>query len=43
MSVKFVPVQWNRSKWVYDAVLVASLVTFLTAFLYLAPVLAPQY
>ena len=23
MSVKYVPVQWNRNKWLYDAVLVA--------------------
>jgi len=37
MSVKFVPVQWNTSKWVYDAVLVGSIAGYLSAFLYLAP------
>lgn len=42
MSVKFVPVQWNKSKWVYDGVLLASVGVFLASFLYLAPVLAPH-
>lgn len=42
MSVKFVPVQWNKTKWFYDAVLVVSIGVFLTSFLYLAPILAPH-
>ena len=33
MSVKYVPVQWNPNKWVYDAVLVAIVALYITAFL----------
>ncbi|ABD56040.1 Rieske 2Fe-2S domain-containing protein [Jannaschia sp. CCS1] len=33
MSVKYVPVQWNPNKWVYDAVLVIIIVLYITAFL----------
>ncbi|ETX13214.1 (2Fe-2S)-binding protein [Roseivivax halodurans JCM 10272] len=33
MSVKYVPVQWNRFKWGYDAVLLAGMAVFLWAFL----------
>lgn len=37
MSVKYIPVQWNRSKWVYDAVLVLGVGAFLWIFIYVAP------
>lgn len=33
MSVKYVPVQWNPNKWVYDAVLIAFVAIYITAFL----------
>lgn len=35
MSVAYVPVQWNRSKWVYDAVLLAAIALYIAAFLHL--------
>ncbi|WP_170388095.1 Rieske 2Fe-2S domain-containing protein [Ruegeria atlantica] len=37
MSVKYVPVQWNRFKWLYDAAFLAGVVLFLWAFLTLSP------
>ncbi|MCV6584035.1 MAG: ferric reductase-like transmembrane domain-containing protein [Marinibacterium sp.] len=37
MSVKYTPVQWTRSKWAYDAALVAGTGLFLWVFLYLTP------
>lgn len=37
MSVKYIPVQWNRIKWVYDAVLLVSVVLFLWVFIYITP------
>lgn len=37
MSVKYVPVQWNRFKWRYDAVLLAGTGLFLWMFVDLAP------
>jgi nitrite reductase/ring-hydroxylating ferredoxin subunit/DMSO/TMAO reductase YedYZ heme-binding membrane subunit len=37
MSVKYIPVQWNRNKWIYDAVMLAGVVTFLCVFLYASP------
>ena len=40
MSVKFVPVQWNKTKWVYDAVLLGAIAGYVSAFLYWAPPLA---
>ncbi|MGF1445794.1 MAG: Rieske 2Fe-2S domain-containing protein [Pikeienuella sp.] len=36
MSVAYVPVQWTRSKWVYDGVLLALVVAYIGAFLHLA-------
>ncbi|MCA8878542.1 MAG: ferric reductase-like transmembrane domain-containing protein [Rhodobacteraceae bacterium] len=33
MSVRYVPVQWNRIKWVYDGLLVAGVLAYLVAFL----------
>lgn len=33
MSVKYVPVQWNRNKWLYDGVLVAFVLIYVSAFL----------
>lgn len=33
MSVAYIPVQWNRSKWFYDAVLIALIVIYLVAYL----------
>ena len=40
MSVRYIPVQWNRTKWIYDAVLLAAAVIYIALFLYLAPHLA---
>ncbi len=37
MSVKYIPVQWNRNKWIYDAVMLAGVAAFLWVFLYVAP------
>lgn len=37
MSVKYVPVQWNRFKWAYDAVLLVGTGLFLWVFIDLAP------
>ncbi|MEM9796683.1 MAG: Rieske 2Fe-2S domain-containing protein [Pseudomonadota bacterium] len=37
MSVKYIPVQWNRSKWVYDAVMLIAVVAFLYVFLFVTP------
>ncbi len=37
MSSRYVPVQWNRNKWLYDAVLVALVGAYLWLFLYIAP------
>ncbi|MBM7068242.1 Rieske 2Fe-2S domain-containing protein [Actibacterium sp. 188UL27-1] len=37
MSVKYVPVQWNRNKWIYDAVMLAGVALFLWIFVELAP------
>ena len=37
MSVKYVPVQWNRAKWVYDAVLVAATAAYLWIFIEVGP------
>ena len=37
MSVAYIPVQWNRNKWFYDAVLVGMVVLYIVAFLEWAP------
>ncbi|MEM1267645.1 MAG: Rieske 2Fe-2S domain-containing protein [Pseudomonadota bacterium] len=37
MSVKYIPVQWNPNKWIYDAVLIAAAGTFLWLFISYAP------
>ncbi len=37
MSVKYTPVQWNNSKWVYDAVMLAGVALFLWLFISVAP------
>ena len=37
MSVKYIPVQWNRNKWIYDAVMLAGVALFLRSFVELAP------
>lgn len=37
MSVRYIPVQWNRNKWFYNAVLVASVILYIGLFLYVAP------
>lgn len=37
MSVKYVPVQWNANKWVYDGVLLVAVGAFLWVFLYVTP------
>lgn len=33
MSVKYVPVQWNKNKWLYDAVLIALVVVYIFTFI----------
>ena len=37
MSVKYVPVQWNRNKWVYDCAMLTGVGLFLWTFLEFAP------
>ncbi|MEO9516139.1 MAG: Rieske 2Fe-2S domain-containing protein [Paracoccaceae bacterium] len=37
MSVKYIPVQWNPNKWLYDAVMLAGIALFLWVFLYVTP------
>tara|TARA_R110002110_G_scaffold3151_5_gene16232 strand:+ start:846 stop:1910 length:1065 start_codon:yes stop_codon:yes gene_type:complete len=37
VSVRYVPVQWNRNKWIYDAVMLAAIGGFLWIFLYVTP------
>lgn len=37
MSVAYIPVQWNRNKWFYDAVLLGMVVLYIVAFLKWAP------
>lgn len=33
MSVKYVPVQWNQNKWIYDLILLALIVVYVTVFI----------
>ena len=37
MSVKYIPVQWNPNKWLYDAIMLAGVFLFLWVFLYITP------
>ncbi|MBE1284382.1 MAG: Rieske 2Fe-2S domain-containing protein [Rhodobacteraceae bacterium] len=37
MSVKYIPVQWNKNKWWYDGFMLAGVVGFLWVFLYVTP------
>ncbi|MEM8849484.1 MAG: Rieske 2Fe-2S domain-containing protein [Pseudomonadota bacterium] len=37
MSVKYIPVQWNPNKWLYDAALIVGVGLFLWVFLYVTP------
>ena len=37
MSVKYVPVQWNKNKWYYNGFMVAGVVGFLYLFLHVSP------
>ena len=37
MSVAYIPVQWNRNKWLYNAVLLGMVVLYLVLFLKVAP------
>lgn len=37
MSVKYIPVQWNPNKWMYDGVMLAGVALFLWIFVHLAP------
>lgn len=37
MSVKYVPVQWNRNKWIYDGIMLAGVAAFLWIFLHITP------
>lgn len=42
MSVAYTPVQWTRTKWLYDAVLVAAVTLYIVVFLELGPLLAEK-
>lgn len=42
MSVKYVPVQWNRFKYIYDAVALALIMAFLWIFVNLTPGILPH-
>ena len=37
MSVKYIPVQWNPNKWLYDAIMLSGIAVFLWVFLYVTP------
>lgn len=37
MSVKYVPVQWNRFKYIYDAAILAAIMAFLWIFVHVTP------
>ena len=37
MSVKYIPVQWNPNKWMYDAIMLLGVAAFLWIFLYITP------
>ena len=37
MSVKYVPVQWNPNKWIYDAIMLMGVAAFLWVFLHVTP------
>ena len=37
MSVKYVPVQWNPNKWIYDGIMLVAVVLFLWIFLFVTP------
>lgn len=37
MSVKYIPVQWNKNKWIYDGVMLVAVVAFLWVFLFITP------
>lgn len=37
MSVRYIPVQWNRNKWIYDIAMLAGVVAFIWIFLNIVP------
>lgn len=37
MSIKYVPVQWNPNKWLYNGAMLAGVAAFLWVFLYITP------
>lgn len=37
MSVKYIPVQWNTNKWIYDAVMLAAMMLYLLIFIAWGP------
>ncbi len=37
MSVKYIPVQWNRNKWLYDAFMLVAVAAFLWFFVHITP------
>lgn len=41
MSISYRPVIWNRTKMIYDAVLLAGIMTYILVFLKVGPVLSP--
>ena len=37
MSVKYIPVQWNKVKWYYDGIMLAAVVFYLWFFIAITP------
>ncbi|QBY01143.1 (2Fe-2S)-binding protein [Rhodophyticola sp. CCM32] len=37
MSVKYIPVQWNPNKWIYDAIMLTGVALFLWIFIFISP------
>ena len=42
MSVKYIPVQWNRFKYLYDLVVIAAIMAFLWVFVHVTPGILPH-
>lgn len=39
MSVKYIPVQWNKNKWLYDAIMLGGVIIYLVIFIELTPLI----
>lgn len=37
MSVKYIPVQWNKNKWFYDAIMMVAVIAYLWVFIEITP------